>query len=128
EFREQGNSYFLLALLAGFIITIIAALASLPFMLPIIRGVTFLHLHDVYLICMIALWAVVFVLLILGWTLISHFMVAIISRRRCLALEAFWAAVSLITNYPGEITLYCLFWIALGIADRKSTRLNSSHQ
>jgi len=115
EFREQGNSYFLLALLAGFIIAIIAALASLPFMLPIIRGVTFLHLHDVYLICMIALWAVVFVLLILGWTLISHFMVAIMYRRRCLALEAFWAAVSLITNYPGEITFYCLFWIALGI-------------
>jgi len=48
--------------------------------------------------------------------LISHFMVAIMYRRRCLALEAFWAAVSLITNYPGEITLYCLFWIALGIA------------
>jgi len=115
EFREQGNSYFLLALLAGFIIVIVAGVASLPFMLPIIRGVTFLHLHDVYLICMIALWAVVFVLLILAWTLISHFMVAIMYRRRCLALEAFSAAVSLITNYPGEITLYCLFWIALGI-------------
>src|SRR5438094_2046684 len=115
EFREQGNSYFLLALLAGFIIVIVAGVASLPFMLPIIRGVTFLHLHDVYLICMIALWAVVFVLLILAWTLISHFMVAIMYRRRYLALEAFSAAVSLITNYPGEITLYCLFWIALGI-------------
>jgi hypothetical protein len=115
EFRQQANSYFLLALLAGFTITIIAALASLPFMLPIIRGVTFLHLHDVYLICMVAVWAVVFVLLILGWTLISHFMVAIMYRRRCLALEAFWAAVSLITNYPGEITLYSLFWVALGI-------------
>ena len=115
EFREQGNSYFLLALLAGFIIVIVAGVASLPFMLPIIRGVTLLHLHDVYLICMIALWAVVFVLLILAWTLISHFMVAIMYRRRCLALEAFSAAVSLITNYPGEITLYCLFWIALGI-------------
>src|SRR5207248_11628103 len=86
EFRGQGNSYFLLALLAGFIITIIAALASMPFMLPIIRGVTFLHLHDVYLICMIALWSVVFVQLILGLSLISYFMVAIMYRLLCLAL------------------------------------------
>jgi hypothetical protein len=116
EFREQGNSYFLLALLAGFIIAVIAGISSLPFMLPIIRGVTFLHLHDVYLICMIALWAVVLVLLILAWSLISHFMVAVMYRRRCRAGEAFLAALSLIANYPGEITFYCLFWIVLGIA------------
>jgi len=116
EFREQGNSYFLLALLVGFIVAVIAGISSLLFMLPIIRGVTFLHLHDVYLICMIALWAVILVLLILTWSLISHFMVAIMYRRRCLAGEAFWAALSLIANYPGEITFYCLFWILLGIA------------
>ena len=116
EFREQGNSYFLLALLVGFIIAVIAGLSSLPFTLPIIRGVTFLHLHDVYLICMIALWVFILVLLILAWSLISHFMVAIMYRRRCRAGEAFRAALSLIANYPGEITFYCLFWIMLGIA------------
>jgi hypothetical protein len=116
EFREQGNSYFLLALLVGFIVAVIAGISSLPFTLPIIRGVTFLHLHDVYLICMIALWVVILVLLILTWSLISHFMVAIMYRRRCRAGEAFWAALSLLTNYPGEITFYCLFWIVLGIA------------
>lgn len=116
EFREQGNSYFLLALLAGFIIAVIAGISSLPFTLPIIHGVTFLHLHDVYLIGMIALWAVILVLLILTWSLISHFMVAVMYRRRCRAGEAFWAALSLIANYPGEITFYCSFWIVLGIA------------
>ncbi|HET9856627.1 MAG TPA: hypothetical protein VFP99_02230, partial [Chthoniobacterales bacterium] len=116
EFREQGNSYFLLALLVGFIVAVIAGISSLPFTLPIIRGVTFLHLHDVYLICMIALWAFILVLLILTWSLISHFMVAVMYRRRCRAGEAFWAALSLIANYPGEITFYCLFWIVLGIA------------
>ena len=116
EFREQGNSYFLLALLVGFIVAVIAGISSLPFTLPIIRGVTFLHLHDIYLICMIALWAVILVLLILTWSLISHFMVAIMYRRRCRAGEAFRAALSLIGNYPGEITFYCLFWIVLGIA------------
>lgn len=115
EFRGQGNSYFLLALLVGFIIAISAAVSALPFMLPILRGVTFLHLHDVYLICMIALWVFIFVLVILVWSLISHFMVAVMYRRRCRAGEAFRAALSLICNYPGEITLYCLFWIVLGI-------------
>ena len=115
EFRNQGNSYFLFGLLVGFIILIILAAASLPFMLPIIRGVTFLHMHDVYLICMIALWAVVLLLLILAWALISHFMIAVMYRQRCLAGEAFRIALSLIANYPGEITLYCLFWIVLGI-------------
>jgi hypothetical protein len=115
EFRNQGNSYFLFGLLVGFIILIILAAASLPFMLPIVRGVTFLHMHDVYLICMIALWAVVLLLLILAWALISHFMIAVMYRRRCLAGEAFRIALSLIANYPGEITLYCLFWIVLGI-------------
>jgi hypothetical protein len=115
EFRNQGNSYFLFGLLVGFIILIILAAASLPFMLPIVRGVTFLHMHDVYLICMIALWAIVLLLLILAWALISHFMVAVMYRRSCLAGEAFRIALSLIAKYPGEITLYCLFWIVLGI-------------
>jgi hypothetical protein len=115
EFREQGNSYFLLALLAGFIIAVIAGISSLPFTLPIIRRTTFPHLHDVYLICMIALWVFILVLLILAWSLISHFMVAVMYRRRCRAGEAFRAALSLIVNYPGEITFYCLFWIVLAI-------------
>jgi hypothetical protein len=115
EFRNQGNSYFLFGLLVGFIILTILAAASLPFMLPIVRGVTFLHMHDVYLICMIALWAVVLLLLILAWALISHFMITVMYRQRCIANEAFRIALSLIANYPGEITLYCLFWIVLGI-------------
>src|SRR5207244_6894876 len=84
-------------------------------MLPIIGGVTFAQ-PDCYLSCIIALWVVLLILLILAWSLISHFMVAVMYRRRCLAVEAFRVALSLIANYPGEITLYCLFWIVLGIA------------
>jgi hypothetical protein len=115
ELRKQGNSYFLFALLVGLIILIVLALTALPFMLPILRGVTFAHLHDVYLICMIALWAMVLVVLIFAWVVISHLMIAIMYRRRCLAVEAFRTAVSLIAKYPGEVTLYCLFWILLAI-------------
>jgi hypothetical protein len=116
EFREQGNSYFIFALVVGLIVLVVVGVASLPFILPILRGVTFLHLHDFYLFSMIALWAVLLVIIIIAWNLVSHFMVAIMYRRRCLALEAFSAALSLIWDYPGEITLYCLFWIVLAIA------------
>jgi hypothetical protein len=116
EFRRQGNSYFLFALVVGVIMTIVLAATALPFLLPIIRrGGARPDLHDIYLICMIALWAAGLALLVVAWSLISHFMIAIMYRRRCLAREGFRAALSLISNYPGEITLYCLFWIALTI-------------
>jgi hypothetical protein len=115
EFRGEGNSFFLFSVLLGFGLFAFAALLSLPFMLPIVRGVTFLHLHDVYLISMITLWAVVVFLLFIVWTLIAHFMITVMYCRRCRALEAFRIALSLISSYPGEITLYCLFWIVLAL-------------
>jgi hypothetical protein len=113
EFRQEGNGYFLFSLLIGCAFLVIVTLLALPFLLPIVRGVTFLHLHDVYLISMIVLWAVVFLLLVVAWALVAHFMVAVMYRRRCRAHEAFRMALSLIASYPGEITLYCLFWIVL---------------
>jgi hypothetical protein len=115
EFRKDGKSYFVFSLLVGCGFAVVAMLLALPFFLPIIRGVTFLHLHDAYLISMMILWGAVIVLFALTWVLIGQFMVVLMYRRRCRASEAFRAAVSLIARYPGEITLYCLFWIALGL-------------
>jgi hypothetical protein len=116
EFRKEGNSYFLFALVVGLIIGIIVTVAALPFLVPVIRSGVRPHWRDVYVLCTVALWAAFLVFLIFAWTLISHFMVAVMYRRRCTAAEAFRAAISLVANYPGEITLYCLFWIALAIA------------
>src|SRR6266481_1267959 len=62
DFQKDGNSYFFFSLLVGLAFLIFAALLSFPFMLPIIRGVTFLHIHDVYLISTIAAWAFVVIL------------------------------------------------------------------
>jgi len=104
-----------ISILVNFGLFVFTALLSLPFMLPIVRGVTFLHLHDVYLISMITLWAVVVFLLAIAWMLIAHLMITVMYRRRCRAPEAFRIALSLISSYPGEITLYCLFWIVLAI-------------
>ncbi len=116
DFRKEGNSYFLFSLLVGFAFLIFAALLSLPFMLPIIRGVSFLHLHDIYLISTIAAWAFVVILLVLAWSLIANFMVPVMYVRRCQASEAFGIAVRLVAAHPGEIFLYCLFLIVLGLA------------
>lgn len=116
EFRPQGNSYFLFSLAVALIMIIVLIAAALPFLMPLLRsGAARPHLRDVYVLCMIVLWAAVLVVFVIAWSLISHFMVAIMYRRRCLAREGFRAAVSLIRTYPGEITLYCLFWIALTI-------------
>jgi len=116
EFRTEGNSYFLFSLLVGFAFLIFAALLSFPFMLPIIRGVTFLHIHDLYLISTIVAWAFVLILLVLAWSLIANFMVPVMYRQRCRALKAFGIVVRLIAAYPGEILLYCLFLIVLVFA------------
>jgi hypothetical protein len=115
-FRNEGNSYFLFSLVVGFAFLIFAALLSSPFMLPIIRGVTFLHIHDVYLISTIAAWAFVVILLVLAWSLIANFMVPVMYRQQCRALKAFGVVVRLIAAYPGEILLYCLFLIVLVLA------------
>lgn len=116
EFRREGNSYFLFSVLIGCAFFIVGALLALPFFLPIVRHVTFVHLHDVYLISMIVLWAVVIMLLVLAWSVIAHFVVMVMYRRRCRVREALRTALALISNYPGEITLYCLFWIVLALA------------
>src|SRR5213596_266664 len=116
DFRKEGNSYFLFSLLVGFAFLIFAALLSFPFMLPIIRGVTFLHIHDVYLISTIVVWAFVVILLVLAWSLIANFVVPVMYRRRCGASKAFGIVVRLIAAYPGEILLYGLFLIVLALA------------
>jgi hypothetical protein len=116
DFRKEGNSYFLFSLLVGVAFLILAVLLSFPFMLPIIRRVTFLHIHDVYLISTIAAWAFVMILLVLAWSLIANFMVAVMYRQRCHASKAFGKVVRLVAAHPGEILLYCLFLIVLALA------------
>jgi hypothetical protein len=116
NFRTEGNSYFFFSLLAGFGFLVFAALLSLPFMLPIIRGVTFLHIHDVYLISTIAAWAFVVIILVLAWSLIANFMVPVMYVQRCRASKAFRIVAGLIARHPGEIVLFCLFLIVLALA------------
>jgi len=115
EFRREGNSYFLFSLLIALAFLILAALLFLPLLVPLIGGGKLSHFREAPVIIMLVLWGLGMFLLGLAWALIANLMIPIMYRRRCLAAEGFRAALSLIAEYPGEITLYCLFWILLGI-------------
>src|SRR5262249_18282666 len=116
DFQKEGNSYFIFWVLIGLGLLIFAGLLSLPLVLPAIKNHTFLRNYNVYLISAIAGWTCVMVFLILGWSLISSFMVPIMYRRRCSAPEGFTVVTRLIAAHPGEVLLYCLFWIVLALA------------
>lgn len=115
EFRREGNSYFLFSLLVGFGLLLFAGLLSLPLVLPAIKDDNFLRTQSVYLISGIAGWILVMILFILAWALVTSFMVPIMYRQRCRAAEGFATVTRLIAAHPGEILLYCLFWIVLAL-------------
>ena len=114
EFRKQGNSYFLFALIVSVVMAVILAVSALPLGVLVFRKVAF-DQSPFYFIGAGVFCAVVLILMVLAWAIVSHFMVVAMYCRRCLAREGFEIAASLISKYPGEITLYCLFWIAVSI-------------
>jgi hypothetical protein len=57
----------------------------------------------------------IFVLLIVFVALISHLMVPVMYRRRCLAREAFVDVTRLIFHNPGPFLLFVLLMIALAL-------------
>jgi hypothetical protein len=120
EFRTDGNSYFLFSLAAALCMLMFAALVSAPVIFLGIRGRYYLSLHrdrlEPYVLLVIAAWVFIIVLVVLVWALISNFMIPIMYRRRCRAYDAFRSVTSLIAAHPGEIVLYCLFLIVLGVA------------
>ncbi len=116
EFRREANSYFLFSLLAGLCFGIIAALLSLPFILPMMRGNAFLREHFLYAVSSMVAWGFTLIVIILAWSLLANFMAPVMYRQRCGSWEAFRTVARLLGNYPGEVLLYCLFLIVLGLA------------
>jgi hypothetical protein len=114
EFRKLGNSFFVFSLIVGLGCLVVAIATGVPFVLLMISARAHHH-HELLFLTTILSWAGLVFVLAISWSLIAHLMIPIMYRRRCLASEAFRAAVSLIANYPGEFTLYCLFWILVGI-------------
>lgn len=117
EYRREGNSYFLFSLVVAFGIVFLTALLIVVIVVPL--GL-FSHKHDaaasfglvlVPLIC----FGFIFVILLLFFSLVSHLMVPVMYRRRCLAREAFVDVTKLIFHNPGPFVLYVLFMIALAL-------------
>jgi hypothetical protein len=120
EFRIDGNSYFLFSLVAALCLLLFAALVSAPLVFLAIRGRFYLSLHrdrlEPYVILVIAVWVFIILFAVLIWAFVADFMIPVMYRRRCRAYEAFRSVTSLIATYPGQIVLYCLFLIVLGVA------------
>jgi len=117
EYRREGNSYFLFSLVVGFGIAFLAGLLILVIVVPL--GL-FSHKHDVVTNFGLALvplisFGFILVLFILFVSVISHFMVPVMYRRRCLAREAFVDVTKLVFHNPGPFVLFVLFMIALAL-------------
>jgi hypothetical protein len=117
EYRREGNSYFLYSIVMGFGIVFLAAIFIMVIVLPL--GL-FSHRHDAAINFGLALiplisFGFVFLLLIVVVALISHLMVPVMYRRRCLAREAFVDVSRLIFHNPAPFALFVLFGIAVAI-------------
>jgi hypothetical protein len=115
EFRREGNSFFLFTWLIVLLFLAIVAVAALAFILPIILAGKDANLRNVSVIIGLSLFCAIVFSAAIVWSLIAHFMVPIMYRRRCRAALAFRASVSLIMTYPAPIILYFLFLILLVI-------------
>jgi hypothetical protein len=114
EFRKEGNSFFVFSLVVGLGLLVLLGVVSIPVWLPLVMhggepgGVGFI-------IAVIVLVAVALVCAV-AVAVITNFMVPIMYRRRCGAIEACKAAVGLIMSEPGSVILYLLFLLVLAVA------------
>jgi hypothetical protein len=115
EFRREGNSYFLFALAVAFgSILVFGSLISLVF-LPgfVARGRFALGVGSgIGLGCIVLLWLVAGVFI----GIVSVFMVPVMYRQRCVAMEAFPQVARLFLNHPWPFILLILFTIVLFLA------------
>ena len=114
EYRREGNSYFLFSLVAALLVLLTAAIVSAPLWLPVSLGGEFAT--GVLLAVEVGVAIVAFAVIAGAVGLVSSFMVPIMYRRRCRALEGMKAAIAAAVAYPGPVILYALFKLVLLIA------------
>lgn len=115
EYRREGNSLFLFSIVVALIfLAVVVVLGGIVFLPMILHGDNFSA--GISMVIGGITFLVVILILALAWALISQFMVPIMYRRRCTALEAFRATLALISERLGVFMLYFLFLIVLGLA------------
>lgn len=115
EYRREGNSFFLFSLIVGFVFLVVTGILVLSIGVPM--GL-FSHSKVAKGFHALGVIALVFAGLIglacsLFFVVVTHFMIPIMYRRRCLAREAFVDVIHLMLAQPGPIVLYVLFGIVL---------------
>jgi hypothetical protein len=116
EYRKEGNSYFLFLLAvasAGLILTglILASAAGLVW-LKQGAGETV----SIAAIGLIVFLFVFWVSIVIFVSIVIYFMVPVMYRRRCRAVEAFRDVTLLIWHHLGPFLLFCLFGVVLVLA------------
>ncbi len=115
EYRREGNSLFLWALLLTGISLALTALLALPFIVRYLASGDFGEFGVGSLIYLIGV-VVFFVIGGLLLTVINWFMVPVMYRQRCNAMTAFMTVVRLIMSEPAPFILYVLFGAVVMIA------------
>ena len=116
EYRKEGNSYFLF-----FLALILAVLVLAAIMLAIFVAIGWVghHAREMsstvfigFLLFLFVFWISIGIFI----AVVSYFMLPVMYRRRCRALEAFRDVTQLIARNPGSFVLFCLFGIVLVLA------------
>jgi MFS family permease len=119
EYRREGNSFFLFSLVVAAGMMVLIGITVIAIVVPL-GGFSGDHTLSGGATAALVVVAIVFGLiwfaLIVFWALVSHFMVPVMYRRRCLAREAFADVARLIFANPGPFILFVLFMIVLAVA------------
>jgi hypothetical protein len=118
EYRREGDSFFFFSIAVMFVGLVI--LVAFVVLIVASKGLfshsklsTELHTGAMFAFVFVGLTWLAFSVF---FTVMTQFMIPVMYRRRCLALEAFFEVSRLILARPGPIILYVLFGIVLMLA------------
>jgi hypothetical protein len=116
EYRKEGNSYFFFLLAVMFAVLLLAAA-----IVTIILGLGLLKQNAGETVSIVAIGLIVFlcvlcISIVIFISIATYFMVPVMYRRRCRAVEAFRDVTLLICHHVGSFFLLCLFGIVLILA------------
>jgi hypothetical protein len=116
EYRKEGNSYFFFLLAVMFAVLLLAAaIVTIILGLGLLKQnagetVSIVAIGLIVLLCVLCISIVIFI------SIATYFMVPVMYRRRCRAVEAFHDVTLVIWHHLGSFFLFCLFGIVLILA------------
>ena len=110
EYRTEANSLFVFQLVFTLCAMVAFAALAFVFLLTRYQGGSFLP------VLLLVVFGVCWVVLLILFSLVVHFMLPVMYRRRCGAMEAFRAVRTLIGENLGVCVLFLLFYLVLWLA------------